>query len=590
MLQVDMRSLLFDRSAIIYPAIEFFLARLALGPTASFVPLIFLIAVINVQSQHIVHRSPLSQLPLSYAAVCLGSAWAHKSALSSATGTSTESFGAAFLLYTVSTLGALAPLYLRLVIVSRAHLSPWAELTIFSTLWATSWTIFSNIWPLGRLLTWSPASGDHPYHYLLSYLGPAGIDWLVAAWASVCSETFTRWLMGSGGDVGEIEVDGEGPPETRDQARPRHLSILTGLLLALAIPSFITFPLALRPEARDTTPFGVGCVLPHSPTPKVFTFDDYVAASKQVNAHARVLLWPEGAVTFTSAQDKEEKLERIRSGDGLQGPLYGIAFEEYTMADPSDPNSARLKRNGLALVHYKMEKGEEVFQYYKRNLVPVAESFQALPSVDPPSIFDYNLSSPHNTPKPDWSPHFPHTRPVPITSSICFDFASPSAFTSLESRPALILAPAKTWDTKVGLAMWEQAKTRADELGSMVLWCDGGVNGVSGIGGGGMQEIMQVGGGSWTREIGLQYPFDTERTVYARYGQVGVTIFLWLAVGGHWVASPLYAHGREAVMRAIGGFHPVLRALPFVSRFFGRRDERGERRPEQVGERQLLLV
>ena len=63
--------------------------------------------------------------------------------------------------------------------------------------------------------------------------------------------------------------------------------------------------------------------------------------------------------------------------------------------------------------------------------------------------------------------------------------------------------------------MWEQAKSRANEIGSMVLWCDGGTTGVSGIGGGGIREIMQVGAGSWSRTIGLQFPFDQGRTVYA---------------------------------------------------------------------------
>jgi hypothetical protein len=63
--------------------------------------------------------------------------------------------------------------------------------------------------------------------------------------------------------------------------------------------------------------------------------------------------------------------------------------------------------------------------------------------------------------------------------------------------------------------MWEQAKARANEIGSMVLWCDGGDGGVSGIAGQGINEITQVGQGSWVRRIGVQYPFDERRTVYA---------------------------------------------------------------------------
>lgn len=106
--------------------------------------------------------------------------------------------------------------------------------------------------------------------------------------------------------------------------------------------------------------------------------------------------------------------------------------------------------------------------------------------------------------------------------------------------------------------MWEQAKSRANEIGSMVLWCDGGATGVSGIGGGGISEIMQVGAGSWTRTVGLQFPFDQRRTVYATIGEMGVFIFLVAIMGGSSVASHLPAlPGRYALL----GIVPVLRRL-----------------------------
>lgn len=114
-----------------------------------------------------------------------------------------------------------------------------------------------------------------------------------------------------------------------------------------------------------------------------------------------------------------------------------------------------------------------------------------------------------------------------MTASICLDFAQASPFAELETRPALILAPARTWDPTVGYAMWLQAKQRAEELGAMVLWCDGGEGGVSGVAGGGFGDVTQVGVGSFVRSIGIQYPFDERRTLYARFGDF-VLVLAWL--------------------------------------------------------------
>lgn len=91
--------------------------------------------------------------------------------------------------------------------------------------------------------------------------------------------------------------------------------------------------------------------------------------------------------------------------------------------------------------------------------------------------------------------------------------------------------------------MWQQARQRAMELGSTVLWCDGGVSGISGVAGKGMSEATQIGEGSWTRVVGVAFPFDDSRTVYGRAGN----------------ALPL------AIMAAMFG-------LGLVGRFLGRID------------------
>lgn len=113
------------------------------------------------------------------------------------------------------------------------------------------------------------------------------------------------------------------------------------------------------------------------------------------------------------------------------------------------------------------------------------------------------------------------------------------------------MGPARTWDTTVGLAMWEQAKARANELGSMILWCDGGSTGVSGIGGGRIHEPMQIGGGSWMRTIGMQYPIDENRTLYAVGGDFMVIAFLVVLMGGGVASDLLLAWSNRGFARVM---------------------------------------
>lgn len=130
-------------------------------------------------------------------------------------------------------------------------------------------------------------------------------------------------------------------------------------------------------------------------------------------------------------------------------------------------------------------------------------------SNDGPSIYTIDLQRPNDVPKEDWGED--ETRPISLSASICLDFSSP--LTSLSSRPALILAPARTWHIDVGRAMYELARARGNELGADVLWCDGGAGGLSGVAG-----DIQVGRGSWVKTIGVPYPSAQHRTIYGICG------------------------------------------------------------------------
>ncbi|KIL00568.1 hypothetical protein PAXRUDRAFT_821558 [Paxillus rubicundulus Ve08.2h10] len=561
-----------------FAVVEFALATLALGPLPAFIPLVLLLSVLRIHGQRIAFLHTRGrELLCSWFFIAAGSSLAHWAAAANALSSAAQSVTAVVVLSAVTYLFAVPPLYFDVRIKGRVA-TDWAQLTLFPTLWATSWSIASHVSPVGRLLNWSPVSESHAYNWIVPLVGPAGIDWIVAAWAVVCSELAAQWLMGFE-DYEPLGVHGS---QSLLSCRSKALLTLVTSLLALTLPSFTLNNLPIRPDVlAHATSLTVGCALPHPLDGSHPTLDDFVTETSKMNA-ANIILWPESAVVFNSEKEREAAFTRLRT---LSTHAYiGVAFEEYTMGDPSRT------KNGLALIHKGQKAGEEVVQYYKRNLVPLTESFSKVPSVDSPVITHLLLTHPKGVTAPEWAPAPNYTRPIPLTSSICLDFASPSAFTSLTSRPALVLGPARTWDTNVGLAMWEQAKTRANEMGSMVLWCDGGVTGVSGVGGGKIHEIMQVGGSSWMRTIGVPYPFDEGRTLYGKVGEFSVIVFLVALMGGGVAGNYLLVEASRGGFAVLTGGQFALRRIPFVQRMIAPSPPEADLLgAEVVGERQNLL-
>lgn len=138
--------------------------------------------------------------------------------------------------------------------------------------------------------------------------------------------------------------------------------------------------------------------------------------------------------------------------------------------------------------------------------------------------------------------------------------------------------------------MWEQAKTRAAELDSLVLWCDGGAKGVSGIGGQGIQEIMQVGGGSWVRTVGIPWPFDEKKTVYATVGEFSVLAFLALVMGSGYAARYLADNAGRGALAALTRGQTLFRNIPLLRRVLPMPNQDSQRSAEEENaERRLLL-
>lgn len=147
------------------------------------------------------------------------------------------------------------------------------------------------------------------------------------------------------------------------------------------------------------------------------------------------------------------------------------------------------------------------------------EGFSQTPGVEPPSLTNITI--------PGTTRNKKNKRELPVTTSICLDFAHP--FPTTEFKPAVILAPARTWDLHVGRAMYEQARMRADEVDAILLWCDGGEGGLSGVVGKGHHSVRR-GEGSWAEMVGIQWPFPDDphsRSWYHAHGSWGALCLAW---------------------------------------------------------------
>ena len=129
--------------------------------------------------------------------------------------------------------------------------------------------------------------------------------------------------------------------------------------------------------------------------------------------------------------------------------------------------------------------------------------------------------------------------------------------------------------------MWEQARARAEEAGSMVLFCDGGAQGASGVAGQGIREPFQFGSGSWTRSVGMQWPFDQRRTLYMWGGGTLQFAIVWSLLGAGWAAQILTL---GLTRGASGGNTVTVRLREVFNTVRARLVPRGQ------GERQPLLL
>lgn len=262
--------------------------------------------------------------------------------------------------FTVSTL------YISTKISTRLA-SPVSQVSIFPAVWASLWWMISYISPVGHLSTWSVADNTDAYGWIAPILGPTGKDWIVGAWAIVVSQAIGRWYIGPEDDEDLLDAHAT---QRNAHNNSTTTNVLALFLVSLTIPSFIFSSLPLPISAIDkSTPLTVGCALPtyQRYNNHILTLDDYIRESEKLRSFgARIILWPEGAVVFHSANERQDAFREVTKR--ITGPYVGVSFEE-TISDPIDPTGRKsLTRTGLAILSHDSAEPHQI--YYKRHLVP----------------------------------------------------------------------------------------------------------------------------------------------------------------------------------------------------------------------------
>jgi hypothetical protein len=362
------------------------LASVALSPSPNAVGLVGLLVILQLYPKFFSRGTTPFLSP--WGASTIGATLSHARAASNALQASVLSIILLALLSAVVSAIPVAAIYFDARFMGKNHRYNWSRLAAFPALWASTWGILSVLTPVGRLLTWSPVIGLGPYTWISAYLGPWGVDFVVAAWSVALTEAVAVPLSQRALSIEDPEdprnvahvtpyTDDPEAPVARDSSPLFHKSAFTLSLLILVIPSFWTPVIPIPTHTTTTTPFSLGCVLPktHLPnrTPHPPTLDDYISETKKMSSSAKLVLWPEGTLKFDTEAERNATFEKIFEDvlKNHKGLHIGVGFEENA---PESWSKRTSKRNGFAL----LVDGEVALQYFKRNLVPSKLAFHPI--------------------------------------------------------------------------------------------------------------------------------------------------------------------------------------------------------------------
>ena len=385
------RKLFDDYPHVIGVSLAGILSVFSLGPTPGMIPIIFTLSILLIYSRKIFptqapHKS--RHTIVLWVALTIGSSIPRITPSIHALSQPVLSVLFLFILSGITSALSIGTLFIETRVSSRySSKHHTIRLLLFPMWWTTIWTAIAYLSPLGMLSTWSPVEGISAYDWMLPIFGPQSLNWVVAAWAVVVSETLMSLYMGS-----EFRDEEESnlfiPTETRGNHRNMAViptgdhntvhstlskrdktAVLAALLVLLIVPSYSidSLPVPLG-DVSIATPLSVGCALPTVDEYKVpkFDFGHYLTETKRLDSTANFILWPESAVHFDSEADRNQHLDEIRKQ--IHHAFVGVSFDETLVDTENSKNRYGIKRNGIAIVSNRSDTPHLV--YYKRHLVP----------------------------------------------------------------------------------------------------------------------------------------------------------------------------------------------------------------------------
>jgi len=385
------RKLFDDYPHVIGVSLAGILSVFSLGPTPGMIPIIFTLSILLIYSRKIFptqapHKS--RHTIVLWVALTIGSSIPRITPSIHALSQPVLSVLFLFILSGITSALSIGTLFIETRVSSRySSKHHTIRLLLFPMWWTTIWTAIAYLSPLGMLSTWSPVEGISAYDWMLPIFGPQSLNWVVAAWAVVVSETLMSLYMGS-----EFQDEEESnlfiPTETRGNHRNMAVippgdhntvhstlskrdktAVLAALLVLLIVPSYSidSLPVPLG-DVSIATPLSVGCALPTVDEYKVpkFDFGHYLTETKRLDSTANFILWPESAVHFDSEADRNQHLDEIRKQ--IHHAFVGVSFDETLVDTENSKNRYGIKRNGIAIVSNRSDTPHLV--YYKRHLVP----------------------------------------------------------------------------------------------------------------------------------------------------------------------------------------------------------------------------
>jgi len=285
------------------------IAYAAMSTVPYFTPLVFLHSGILVGAHDALQlpaTGALGKICLQWLAISVGGTLARLGPSLHALSTGPAgSIAMSFLFVSIQAALGVGIAQLSLRAMSYKALPAWQQLLIYPSAWSVTGMAVS-LSPVGRLLAVTPADGYSAYAWTLPFIGVSAIDWIVAAWAVVLSQSlFASHLP----DVPYADDSDDDEPATPTNGR-KHVPTLAALLIALAMPSFFHRPVFDHDSADNATLLPVACILP--PPSESLPLIRYIEESKRYMSNAKLLVWPEAAVTVNSAEEKEELFTKVR--------------------------------------------------------------------------------------------------------------------------------------------------------------------------------------------------------------------------------------------------------------------------------------